>query len=63
MSGVHVVTSGPLTNSKPALQEYVALSPMETPVKVTTPLLGLVGIEQRATTVHNVIYTTIQKGE
>ena len=35
-------------SSNPALQVYVAVSPIELPVDVTSPLLGLLGFEHRA---------------
>ena len=35
-------------SSNPVLQVYVAVSPTELPVDVTSPLLGVLGFEHRA---------------
>ena len=43
MACVQVTTTGPMS-SNPVLQVYVAVSPIELPVDVTTPLLGLLGL-------------------
>ena len=47
MLSVQVVTAFPIS-SNPVLQEYVAVSPTELPVNVTSPLLGLLPLAQSA---------------
>ena len=63
MACVQVVTACPIS-SNPVLQVYVAVSPTELPVNVTSsPLPGLLGLEHRAekqTTKSLVIYGVIK---
>ena len=54
---VQVATARPMS-SNPVLQVYVAVSPTELPADVTSPLLGLLGLEHRAAENNNPkIYT------
>lgn len=47
ISCTHVATASPIS-SKPELQVYEAVSPIELPLNVTTPLSGSVGLRHKA---------------